>query len=253
MRHIQKPWFPQQLRAVIIEPTRELARQVYAQAIKLSQDLEWRVCLLGESDLSSETPPDIIIATPQRFAAAIRDKSISAGAVETLCFDEADKLFELDFLRQSDSILMACSNPQLRKAMFSATVPSGFEEMVRRIVGADLVRVIVGHKDGNTHIAQQLQFCATEEGKLATLKDLITNGQFLPPALIFVQSVERAKELEKQLKQTGVHVGVIHSDLTKTQRARAVAAFAVGEIWCLVSTEVMARGVDFKAVNMVIK
>lgn len=246
------------MRAIIIEPTRELARQVYAQAEKLSRGLDWNVSLMGgESSLSqtSSSPnPDLLITTPLRLVKCIKDKSLQTDAVETLCFDEADKLFELDFLSQSDQILVACTNPQLRKAMFSATVPSGFEEMVRRIVGVDLVRVIVGHKEAaNPLIRQELKFCATEEGKLATLKGLITEGEFVPPVLVFVQSVDRARELEKQLQQAGVRTGAIHSDRTKSQRDRSIAAFSSGELWCLVSTEVMARGVDFKAVNMVIK
>lgn len=198
--------------------------------------------------------PDLCITTPLRLIAAIKDKSLDTAAVESLCFDEADKLFELDFLSQSDDILTACTNPQLRKAMFSATVPSGFEELVRRIVGVDLVRVIVGHKDSaSANISQDLRFCANEEGKIATLRDIITNGGFVPPVLIFVQSVDRAQELEKQLQQVGVQAGGIHSNRTKAQRDRAVAQFSAGEIWCLVSTEVMARGVDFKGINMVIK
>lgn len=237
---------------MIVEPTRELARQVFAQAEKLSKGQDWNVALLGESEHPESS--DLVITTPLKLVKAIKDKSLDTTAVEYICFDEADKLFELDFLSQSDKILVACTNPQLRKAMFSATVPSGFEEMVRRIVGVDLVRVIVGHKEAaNSDITQELKFCATEEGKLATIKALIAEGGFLPPVLVFVQSVDRAKELERQLQQAGVRTGAIHSDRTKTQRDRSIAQFSSGELWCLVSTEVMARGVDFKAVNMVIK
>lgn len=66
-----------------------------------------------------------------------------------MILDEADKLFELNFVEQTDEIIAACSHPNLRKAMLSATMPSGVEEMAKSVMsggGVGLIRVIVGHK-----------------------------------------------------------------------------------------------------------
>lgn len=58
--------------------------------------------------------------------------------------DEADRLFELGFISQTDEIIAACNNPSLRKAMFSATIPSGVEELAQSVMGSDMIRVIIG-------------------------------------------------------------------------------------------------------------
>lgn len=93
---------------------------------------------------------------------AAKSSTVLTQAVEYLILDEADKcvclctlkilltrndrLFELDFLSQTDDILTACTSPNLRKAMFSATLPSGVEEMARTVMSTDAVRVLVGYK-----------------------------------------------------------------------------------------------------------
>lgn len=66
-----------------------------------------------------------------------------------MILDEADKLFELNFVEQTDEIISSCSHPDLRKAMLSATMPSGVEEMAKSVMsggGISLIRVIIGHK-----------------------------------------------------------------------------------------------------------
>lgn len=70
--------------------------------------------------------------------------------------------------------------------------------------------------------------------------------------IIFVQSKERADELFHALVYDGINVGVIHADRTQAQRDATVEKFRTGEIWVLITTELMSRGMDFKAVNLVI-
>lgn len=72
----------------------------------------------------------------------------------------------------------------------------------------------------------------------------------MPPVLIFVQSKERAKELYFELKHE--RVGIIHSDLPQAERDAVVQKFIDGKVWMLICTELMARGIDFKGVNLVI-
>lgn len=72
-----------------------------------------------------------------------------SDSVLHLILDEADKLFELNFIEQTDEIISACSNPLLKKAMFSATIPSGVEELAKSVMsggGVDLIRAIIGQK-----------------------------------------------------------------------------------------------------------
>lgn len=100
-------------------------------------------------------------------------------------------------------------------------------------------------------IKQELLYTGTEAGKMIALRQLVQKG-IKPPVLIFVQSIERAKELFHELVFDGINVEVIHSDRTKAQRDKIIDQFRVGKIWVLIATELMARGLDFKGVNLVI-
>lgn len=83
------------------------------------------------------------------------------------------------------------------------------------------------------------------------LRDIIRKG-LLPPAIIFVQSVERAQQLYKELVYDNLHVDVIHSDRPQSQRDAVLAKFRQGEVWILIATDILARGLDFRGVNLVI-
>jgi superfamily II DNA/RNA helicase len=103
-----------------------------------------------------------------------------------------------------------------------------------------------------TTIDQSLLFVNREDHKLLSLRSLITSGQFTPPVLIFVQSIQRAKELANELVFDGINADAIHADRSASERDEVVRRFAEGKVWCLICTDVMARGVDFKGVKLVI-
>jgi len=172
--------------------------------------------------------------------------------------------------------------------MFSATMPSSVEELAKGVMagaGGGMVRAIVGHKcvpflllaleplalssstprladsllalslcreAATSTIDQSLLFVNTEDHKLLSLRDLISGGTFTPPVLIFVQSVTRAKELANELVLDGINADAIHADRSPAERDDVVARFARGDVWCLICTDVMSRGVDFKGVKLVI-
>jgi len=254
--------------AVILEPTRELALQVLAQLRSATKGCDWKIAVLGgeshveDADAEGEnvqvkaSEADILIATPLRLIYAVREGKVDLAQTQHVVMDEADQLFSLNFVEQTDEVLAACTHKDVRKAMFSATVPSTLEEMAAKIMSASgegHIRIIIGHKDAATEtIDQTLQFVNTEDHKLTTLRSLVAAGQFVPPVLVFVQSVRRAKELSAALAFDGVHADSIHADKTATERDRVVRDFKDGKVWCLVSTDVFARGIDVKGINLVI-
>ncbi|SCV74538.1 BQ2448_7567 [Microbotryum intermedium] len=282
-------------RAIILEPTRELAMQVQREALAMSQGGRWNIRVLGEDGLGVGQKPekkskkpskgkklgqngsktetdeteekqeaeevassqqggvvDILISTPLRLIFAIKSSSVSVLDTTHLILDESDKLFELNFLTQTDEIISHLPSTT-QKAMFSATLPSSIEELAKTIMKPSLIRAIVGHKDAaNDQIEQSLLFVGAEDHKLLSLRTLIAQGQFTPPVLIFVQSILRAKELATELVLDGINVDTIHAERTAAERDEAVHAFAQGKVWCLIATDVLGRGVDFKGVKLVI-
>ncbi|KAI8996716.1 P-loop containing nucleoside triphosphate hydrolase protein [Gaertneriomyces semiglobifer] len=249
------------VRAVIICPTRELATQIHREMKKLSHGKPFRICVLtkvanshagNDSAVATFKNFDILISTPLRLVHAIQHQSLKLNTVRHLILDEADKLLELGFLEQMDEIFAACSSTVLHKSLFSATIPSGVEQLAKTFM-TDPIRVVIGQKNAATEtINQKLLYVGQEEGKLIAIRQLVQEGGLKPPVLIFLQSIDRAKELFKELVYDGINVDVIHSERTKAQRDNIVQSFRQGKVWVLIATELMARGIDFKGVKLVI-
>ncbi|KAJ4969246.1 hypothetical protein NE237_015947 [Protea cynaroides] len=243
------------IRAVIICPTRELAAQTTRECKKLAKGKKFYIKLmtkeLARSGNFEKMPCDILVSTPLRIRFSMRKKKLDLSRVEYLVLDESDKLFELGFMRQIDSVVKACSNPSIIRSLFSATLPDSVEELARTIMH-DAVRIIVGRKNSASElIKQKLVFAGSEEGKLLALRQSFAES-LNPPVLVFVQSKERAQELYRELAFDNIRVDVIHADLSQTQRENAVDNFRAGKTWVLIATDVIARGMDFKGINCVI-
>ncbi|KAI8971111.1 P-loop containing nucleoside triphosphate hydrolase protein [Pilobolus umbonatus] len=258
LQDLKKPEKKKSYRALIIAPTRELAQQIGREATLLSEGTKLRIDVMTKATAADKAQTaenkkkfDILITTPLRLVYAIKEKEVDLSAVRYLVLDEADKLLDEGFLGQTDEIFAACSTTSVQKALFSATFSSTVEELANTVMH-NPVRLIVGAKNAATEtIKQELLFTGTEAGKKIALRQLIQKG-IHPPVLIFVQSIERAKELFHELVFDGINVEVIHSDRTKVQRDNIINNFRVGKIWVLIATELMARGLDFKGVNLVI-
>ncbi|KAJ3341292.1 RNA-dependent ATPase rok1 [Gonapodya sp. JEL0774] len=229
---------------------------------------------------------DILVATPQRLLNVVSAASLPLlSTVRTLVLDEADRLLSLDdvhhntvtslvsldeagrpadegasFLHQLDKVLEQCKDERLSKAVFSATVPSGVEEIARSVMGADLVTVRIGGGQGEASSAlsvlpsihQSLSFCSSESGKLLCFRQMLARGDIRPPCLIFVQSRQRADELAGELAVEGRSVGVATGDRSKKERESQVRLFRTGHLHLLICTDLLSRGLDFSAVRTVV-
>ncbi|KAL7750947.1 RNA-dependent ATPase rok1 [Sorochytrium milnesiophthora] len=245
-------------RACIIAPTRELAQQIQRELHKLTVGRKWKSCVLSKAtpaDAGTANGPkfDILISTPLRLVHAVKQGTVQLDKVEHLVLDEADKLLDLGFLEQVDEIIAACSLPRRQTSLFSATLAPNIEALAKTVMKVDVVRIVIGVKNAAAStIDQSLVFVGDEAGKLVTFRQSMANGEFKPPALVFVQSVARAKELFHELVYEGINVDVIHAERTKLQRDNIVEQFRLGRIWVLICTDVLSRGIDFKGVNCVV-
>ncbi|KAL7532454.1 hypothetical protein ACHAXR_004640, partial [Thalassiosira sp. AJA248-18] len=164
------------------------------------------------------------------------------------------------FLQQIDSILTNLP-PTATRALFSATLGPSVRHLSESILRSpiDITTGIHANTGGNSaaggvaseHIQQELQFVGREEGKLLAIRQLVAHG-ITPPILIFLQSKDRAQALYNELLYDGIHVDVIHAGHSPSKREISVTKFRRGETWVLICTDLVARGVDFKAVNLVI-
>jgi ATP-dependent RNA helicase DDX52/ROK1 len=272
------------IRAVAIAPTQELARQTHRELLKLCAGSGIQACVLskklaaaatahaehssGKADAATDgggggggggggsagvwRKYDVMVCTPLRLVSLLRKGVLSLSGVTYLALDEADKLLELGFLEQVDEVLASVKdNPNVQRALFSATMQPAIEDLVHSVL-RNPAKLVVGERNGAADtIEQSLVFCGREDGKLVALRQMVREG-IQPPVLIFVQSVERAMQLFHELVYDGLNVDVLHADRSQAQRDATVQKFRAGKVWVLIATELVARGMDFKGVSLVV-
>ncbi|KAI1752698.1 ATP-dependent RNA helicase ROK1 [Xylaria castorea] len=226
-----------------------------------------------EAKQESFTKADILITTPLLLGNFLKSRTLPT--VRSLILDEGDVLLEQRFLEQTLQIWSACVNPSLRLRCFSATMGAHIEELISNQLGTrngggctpPLVRLVVGLKDTAVpSISHKLVYCASEQGKLFALRQVLhpqSSNATVPhmnlPILVFTQTIERATALYSELKfdfpvEAGgpSRIAVLHSSLSDSARSEVVRRFRSGEIWALVTTDILMRGLDFRGVSGVV-
>lgn len=224
------------------------------------------------------TKTDILITTPGIFSNSLRNSNTSTSiclpSVRTLVLDEADILLDPLFVEQTCSIWNALTYPNLRTTLWSATISSSVESLALSIIRKRykkeplLIRIVVGLKDSALPtISHTLSYCGSEKGKILELRNLLHSSSgksnaakaLRPPIIIFTQTIPRATALYDELlydipPQAGgsSRLAVLHSSLSDTARLTTLNRFRSGEIWVLITTDILSRGVDFRGVNAVI-
>ncbi|KAI2604550.1 P-loop containing nucleoside triphosphate hydrolase protein [Hypoxylon fragiforme] len=220
---------------------------------------------------TTTTKADILVTTPQILRNFLKSRTLPT--VKSLILDEADVLLDPLFREQTLGIWSACSNKSLRLTCWSATMGSNIEGLMleqlksRGSSSVPLIRLVVGLKDTAVpSINHKLIYTATEQGKLFALRQLLhpkSSSDSMPemrlPFLVFAQTIERATALHDELKfdipaEAGgsTRIAALHSSLSDSARSSIVARFRAGEIWVLITTDLLMRGIDFRGVNGVI-
>ncbi|KAJ6785543.1 hypothetical protein PWT90_09738 [Aphanocladium album] len=244
-----------------------------------------------EDDEEDETPkrtnkataakPDILVTTPQLLLNFLTSGSATTHRVlpdvRDLILDEADVLLDVLFREQTMAVWSACTNADLRVSFWSATMGSNIEVIITDklqsraeslgISPKPFVRLVVGLKDTAVpNIVHKLTYTASEQGKLLALRQLLhpttaddSGPPLRPPFIVFTQTIDRASALHEELKYDipleaggSTRIAALHSGLPESARASIMRKFRAGEIWVLITTDVLARGVDFAGVNGVV-
>lgn len=226
---------------------------------------------------------DILVTTPglllSALSADVPDEHHPLPTVRTLILDEADVLLDPLFRDQTLGIWEACTNPKLRVTLWSATMGSNIEALASSTIysrrtrlgiedNSRIVRLVVGLKDSAIpNITHRLTYAATEPGKLIALRQLLhptakstdATQSLRPPFLVFTQTIPRAVALHAELlydipAEAGgsSRIAVLHSDLSDAARDHVMTRFRNGEIWVLITTDILSRGVDFRGINGVV-
>lgn len=240
------------------------------------------------ADPASVVKADILVSTPGILETIIKltqkDNPVSLSHVCYLVLDEADVLLDPLFREQTLTIWHGLTHDDLRVSLWSATMGSNIEELAKSVIHArmenlqsttsrkfreaPLVRLVIGLKDSALpNVRHRLVYAASEQGKLMGLRQLLhpaTNSledgpPLLPPFLVFTQTIERAVALHSELRYDipaeagGIdRIAVLHSDLSDTARDSIMKRFRKNEVWILITTDLLSRGIDFRGVNGVV-
>jgi len=172
--------------------------------------------------------------------------------LELVVLDEADKFFELSFLPQLEQLLSLFKTADKQYVLMSATFPHEIEKAIEGSFVDRTQAVIGGKVNVLSTIDQQLTYCSTEEGKLYELERIINEGQLKVPCVVFMQSKERVKEIYRVCKRLNIRADYLHNDMSLKEREKKVKEFAAGKIWMLITSDLLARGMDFPDLKLVI-
>lgn len=245
-----------QPRAVILAPTRELAIQIHKDAVGLGKyaDLSVGVVYGGAGYESQralfETGLDILIGTPGRVIDYFKQNIFDLKEVQVVVLDEADRMFDLGFIKDIRYLLRQMPSPDKRLGLlFSATLSFRVTELAyEHMNNPQLVKIESGKVTAD-NVSQIVYHTASDE-KVAALIGLLKH---MDPTrtIVFVNTKRAADQVWGALEANGFETAVLSGDVPQAKRMALLARFQAGELPVLVATDVAARGLHIPAVSHV--
>ena len=245
---------PKSTRALILAPTRELAKQITDNLQMILKDAHLRVGLVvGGASINAQTQrlqrgAHILVATPGRLIDLLDRGAISLAKTEYLVLDEADQMLDLGFIHALRKIAKLLP-PKRQTLLFSATMPKLMDEIAASFL-SDPVRIEVTPPGKTADKVDQSIYFVDPAEKPSKLIDLLDDHRN-DLALVFTRTKYGADKLTKKIDQAGFAVSAIHGNKSQGQRNRALTEFKEGKIRVLVATDVAARGIDIPDVRHV--
>lgn len=244
--------------ALILAPTRELAKQIGKALFKFTKYCDERIFLevvAGGDKIDVQVsrlqrPTHILVATPGRLYDLMKRKAVSLADVEYLILDEADEMLSMGF---KDQIREAIERTSSRKAtwLFSATFPNVLRDLVKFCMSPDPKTVKIDTQNVVNRNIDHRFAVSVKEDKTDYIDEFL-HRQGQNRGLIFTRTRDGADMLGKQLTSRGHSVGVLQGDLTQLERDKVMRAFKKERTQFLVATDVAARGIDVEGLSFVV-
>jgi len=243
--------------AIIMAPTRELAQQIDQQMEGFSYFMPFSsVAVYGGNDASAwdiqrkglQKGADVVIATPGRLLSHLNLYEIDFSQVKYFILDEADRMLDMGFF---DDIMQVVNRlPKDRQTiMFSATMPPKIRLLAKTIMN-DPFEVKIAVSKPPESIMQTAYICH-ESQKPAIIRSLF-GAEEPNKVILFSGSKLKVKEITKTLRQMGLKVDEMHSDLDQAHRDKVMHEFRNGRVSILVATDIVSRGIDIDDISLVI-
>ncbi|MFZ0256720.1 MAG: DEAD/DEAH box helicase [Gammaproteobacteria bacterium] len=241
-------------RAIVLAPTRELAIQIHKDAELLGKHTDLRICVVyGGAAYESQRETlragiDVLIGTPGRTIDYLKQRIFSLKSIQAVVLDEADRMFDLGFIKDIRYLLRRMPPPEKRlNLLFSATLSHRVSELAYEhmnaptVVNASPEQVTVGKVD-------QVLYHVSREEKIPLLLGLLKHIE-VTRTIIFVNTKRTAERVAAYLTAHDFHAGILSGDVPQHKRLRLLERFRHGQLPILVATDVAARGLHIPDVS----
>ena len=242
-------------RALVLEPTRELAAQVetaihdYARFTNLRTTVVFGGVGYGRQNDELRAGTDIVVATPGRLLDHLERGTVRLDKVQFLVLDEADRMLDMGFLPDVRRILDRIPR-QRHTALFSATIPPQIETLIKWAM-QNPETIEIGARRTPAETVKHVIYPVSDSQKSDLLLQLLERVNY-NSVLIFCRTKHGADRIAGLLKRNNHAVAVLHSNRTQREREQALAGFRNGKFEALVATDIAARGLDIAEVSHVI-
>lgn len=243
-------------RAIILAPTRELAIQIHKDAVQLSPYLNLKFALIyGGVDYKKQQDKlksnvDIIIGTPGRIIDFYKQKAFTLDNIQVMVLDEADRMFDLGFIKDIRFLLRRMPPPEKRlNLLFSATMSYKVTELAYEHMN-NPVMVKIESEEITSKAIQQVAYCPANEQKIPLLLGLLKHHQ-PKRSIVFVNTKRSAEELNSYLQANGYRTALLSGDVPQEKRQRLLKDFQENRATLMIATDVAARGLHIPDVSHV--
>ncbi|MEN8686514.1 MAG: DEAD/DEAH box helicase [Desulfuromonadales bacterium] len=245
-------------RALVIAPTRELVVQICADAEGLGASCPFKVqAIFGGVDYEKQrralqTGVDVIVATPGRLIDYVKQNIFSLKHVEALVIDEADRMFDMGFIRDLRYILRKLPPFEKRQTMlFSATLSHRVMELAYEFMKL-AEKVSIEPEQVTAERVEQIVYHVARREKFPLLLGLLKQEQEEIRAMVFVNTKKEGEHLSGRLQMNDYKVAYLSGDIAQKKRLRIIEDFKAGRLNLLVATDVASRGLHVEDVTHVV-
>ncbi len=241
------PKKPHPIRALILTPTRELAKQVYESFRTYGKHLPlYSEVVFGGVSINTQIKrlqqgSDILVATPGRLLDLLYQKQVNLSQVQFFVLDEADRMLDMGFINDIRKVIKQLPG-QRQNLLFSATYSKEIRTLAAQLLD-DPVEVAVARENAAAELVSQSVYAIKKENKRELISWLIGDGNW-QQILVFVRTKHGADRLCRQLIKDGIRCAALHGNKSQGARTKALEGFKAGKVTALIATDIAARGID---------
>jgi len=243
------------VRALVLTPTRELAAQVgasvatYGADLPISSTVVFGGVKINPQMMKLRSGTDILVATPGRLLDLYNQNAVKFSQLEILVLDEADRMLDMGFIRDIKKIIALLPKDR-QNLLFSATFSAEIRELAKGLVRQP-VEISVNPKNSTAKTVEQVVIPTDKKKKPKLVSYLIKENNW-QQVLIFTRTKHGANRLTRDLESQGINAAAIHGNKSQGARTKALANFKSGDVRVLVATDIAARGLDIDQLPQVV-